>query len=373
MANLNIENLTKTFKGGITAVADLSLNVGDGEFLVLVGPSGCGKTTTLRMIAGLEPLTAGRIRIADAVVNDLEPQQRDVAMVFQGYPLYPHMSVFGNLAFPLQMRRESAAVIDARVRAVASRLSIDGLLDRKPATLSGGQCQRVALGRAMIRRAEVYLFDEPLSSIDPSLRALARAELKSLRGDFGGACMYVTHDQAEAMALADRICVLRRGRVQQIGTPSEIYDEPSNRFVAGFFGVPAMNFFRGQLVFRQGTLAFVNEEIRLGLSYSPDEIDRACEGIDVVMGVRPEYMSIVTAVKPVEGTVQGRVRLVEYLGPQTVIYLEGSRGTRFTVQVPGRSRLRNGDRTAVSIAPQCVHLFEPGECGRNIVPASKRD
>jgi multiple sugar transport system ATP-binding protein len=247
VSDLTLENISKTYPGGLAAVAALDLHVEDGEFLVLVGPSGCGKTTTLRMIAGLEIATCGTIRIGGVTVNHLPPKDRDVAMVFQGHALYPHLSVFDNMAFGLRRRGCPKDEIARRVAWAAELLGLDGLLRRKPHTLSGGQRQRVALGRAVVRRPKLFLFDEPLSNLDAQLRTDTRAELKRLHQKLATTTVYVTHDQEEAMTLGQRIVVLRGGRIQQCGTPLEVYNAPANRFVAGFIGTPTMNFIDGRL------------------------------------------------------------------------------------------------------------------------------
>src|SRR3989304_3391716 len=250
MAGVTLEQVTRTFrtrKGEVRAVDDLSLSVGDGEFIVLVGPSGCGKTTTLRLIAGLEELTTGTIRIGDRVVNRVAPKDRDVAMVFQNYALYPHMTVYKNMAFGLKMRRVPRKDILRKVGEVAGKLGLTHLLERKPASLSGGECQRVAVGRAIGRKPQGFLFDEPLSNLDAGLRTQMRTELKDLHRELRTTVVYVTHDQEEAMTLGDRLVVLKEGVVQQCGTPLEVYNRPANRFVAGFIGTPPMNFFDGRL------------------------------------------------------------------------------------------------------------------------------
>src|SRR3989304_1842028 len=260
MAGVTLEQVTRTFrtrKGEVRAVDDLSLSVGDGEFIVLVGPSGCGKTTTLRLIAGLEELTAGAIRIGDREVNNVPPKDRDVAMVFQNYALYPHMTVFKNMAFGLKMRRVPNAEIIRMVGETAAKLGLTHLLDRKPSALSGGERQRVAVGRAIARKPQVFLFDEPLSNLDAKLRIQMRTELKDLHRELRTTVVYVTHDQEEAMTLGDRMAVLREGVIQQCGPPLEVYNRPANRFVAGFVGTPLMNFFEGRLECNGDAVCFI--------------------------------------------------------------------------------------------------------------------
>jgi multiple sugar transport system ATP-binding protein len=254
MAEVILENVTKVFPGGTVAVEEFSLNIRDQEFIVLVGPSGCGKSTTLRMVAGLEEATRGTIRIGNRVVNDVPPKDRDIAMVFQNYALYPHMTVYKNMAFGLRLRRFPKAEIDRRVREAAKILGIEELMDRKPRALSGGQRQRVAVGRAIVRQPQAFLFDEPLSNLDAKLRVEMRAELKRLHHRLKTTVIYVTHDQAEAMTLGDRVVVMNAGRVQQVAPPLVVYDFPVNRFVAGFLGTPAMNFIPGRLVAQDGAV-----------------------------------------------------------------------------------------------------------------------
>ncbi len=256
MANVRLEGVRKIYQdGGHVAVHGVDLVVADGEFVVLVGPSGCGKSTTLRMIAGLESITAGRLFIGDRLVNDVPPKDRDIAMVFQNYALYPHMTVRENLAFALQLRKLPAAEIERRVQLAASTLGLDEVLDRKPRQLSGGQRQRVAVGRAIVREPAVFLFDEPLSNLDAKLRVQTRREIAKLHRDLGATMIYVTHDQVEAMTLGDRIVVMNAGRVQQVDTPLALYDRPANRFVAGFIGSPAMNFVEGTVSDRRAFTA----------------------------------------------------------------------------------------------------------------------
>jgi len=285
MANVRLEGVRKIYQdGGHVAVHGVDLVVSDGEFVVLVGPSGCGKSTTLRMIAGLESITAGRLFIGDRLVNDVPPKDRDIAMVFQNYALYPHMTVRENLAFALQLRKLPAAEIERRVQLAASTLGLDEVLDRKPRQLSGGQRQRVAVGRAIVREPAVFLFDEPLSNLDAKLRVQTRREIAKLHRDLGATMIYVTHDQVEAMTLGDRIVVMNAGRVQQVDTPLALYDRPANRFVAGFIGSPAMNFVEGTVSDRRAFTArgdaFVIPVGALAAQIAP--------GRQLVMGVRPE-------------------------------------------------------------------------------------
>src|SRR5512145_1779900 len=282
MADVSIRQLNKKYDNGFHAVKDVNLEVRDQEFVVLVGPSGCGKTTTLRMVAGLESITSGEIAIGDTVVNNLPPMDRDIAMVFQNYALYPHMSVFHNMAFGLKMRKFEKAEINKRVRDAAAILGIEELLDRKPRQLSGGQRQRVALGRAIVRHPQVFLFDEPLSNLDAKLRVAMRTEIKELHQRLATTTVYVTHDQIEAMTMADKIVVMHDGIVEQMGTPLELYDSPANQFVAGFIGSPAMNFLKGK-VKSNGSAGFEGPNgVKLPLMTAPAN----SEGQPAVYGVR---------------------------------------------------------------------------------------
>ncbi|MFT4150258.1 MAG: sn-glycerol-3-phosphate ABC transporter ATP-binding protein UgpC, partial [Paracoccaceae bacterium] len=264
MASVTIRNVKKSY-GAVNVVHGVNIDIQDGEFMVLVGPSGCGKSTTMRMVAGLETITSGEILIGDRVVNDLAPKDRDIAMVFQNYALYPHMTVFENMAFGLKMAKVDKAEIDRRVRDAAGILNLASYLDRKPGQLSGGQRQRVALGRALVRNPQVFLFDEPLSNLDAKLRGQMRVEIKKLQSRLGTTSIYVTHDQVEAMTLGDRVVVMRDGYVQQIGTPLELYHKPVNRFVAGFLGSPAMNFVETELLDEAGEMVAKAEGFRLAL------------------------------------------------------------------------------------------------------------
>ena len=310
MAEVILDHVSKTFPGNVRAVEDLNLTVKDGEFLVLVGPSGCGKSTALRCIAGLEEATEGVIRIDGRTVNDLEPRDRDVAMVFQNYALYPHMTVGQNIAFPLKMHLVSAAEIRARVQEAADILGLTDLLDRRPRALSGGQQQRVALGRALVRKPAVFLFDEPLSNLDAKLRTEMRTEIGRIHRDLGGTMIYVTHDQAEAMILGDRIAVLRDGVLQQLDDPLAVFDHPVNRFVAGFLGTPGINFLDGRL--EAG--AFTAGEHRLPPGRAP------LSGIDgpVVLGIRPQDLRAVDRTDA--PSLPGVVEVFEHLGHEAFVH-----------------------------------------------------
>nr|MCU0602979.1 sn-glycerol-3-phosphate ABC transporter ATP-binding protein UgpC [Desulfobacterales bacterium] len=322
MASVTLKNVVKQFKS-VTAVENLSIEIQDREFAVLVGPSGCGKTTALRMVAGLEPVTSGEIYIGDRLVNDVEPKDRDIAMVFQNYALYPHMNVRENLGFGLKMRKFPKEEIDQRVQEAADILGIHELLDRKPKQLSGGQRQRVAVGRAIVRKPKVFLFDEPLSNLDAKLRVAMRAEISKLHRRLGATIIYVTHDQVEAMTMASRIFIMNQGSLQQSGEPLEVYKHPANRFVAGFIGSPAMNFIDATLVREQGAYFVAAEGFKARLPEVFSSKIAPYAGRPVVFGVRPEDMA---AQAPGAGggngnTLAARADVVETLGAETFVYL----------------------------------------------------
>jgi multiple sugar transport system ATP-binding protein len=312
MASIDFTNVSKRFGEDVVAVDDFTLTVEDGEFLILVGPSGCGKTTLLRMVAGLEEITGGEIRIGERLVNDLPPTDRDVAMVFQNYALYPHMTVYDNLVFPLRQKKVRKDQARNRVHEVAELLGIDELLGRKPRALSGGQRQRVAIGRALVREPQVFLMDEPLSNLDAKLRVQMRAELIALHKRLGITTVYVTHDQTEAMTLGDRVVVLRGGVVQQIDAPERLYRHPTNTFVAGFIGSPAMNFLDGRL--EHGAIELGGARFEL-----PDRIRQrlSAAGGDVIVGVRPEDFVLGTN----GSSISAQVEITEALGPETLVHL----------------------------------------------------
>jgi multiple sugar transport system ATP-binding protein len=363
MADVALRNVTKEFPGGTFALDDLSLEVPDGEFLILVGPSGCGKTTALRLIAGLEKPTSGQISIGERVVNGVSPRDRDIAMVFQNYALYPHMTVYKNLAFGLKERRTPRSEIDRRVREISAILSLDELLKRRPAQLSGGQRQRVAMGRALVREPKVFLLDEPLSNLDAKLRVQMRAELKRLHQRLGITTVYVTHDQVEAMTLADRIVVMSAGQAQQIGPPQEVFRRPANIFVAGFIGSPAMNLIRGTACGGQ----IVAGELTL-------RRDGVADG-EIVVGVRPESLSPlrgdlpyldlnVDLVEPlgesalVHGTVAGTV-VRSGAEEEKEILVGGSSRAPITAIFTAADQPRTGDRVRIGIKPERIYLFDP--------------
>ncbi len=360
MARVLVKNLVKRF-GKVTAVDNVSFEVRDGEFVVLLGPSGCGKTTTLRLIAGLEYPDEGEIWIGDRMVNDLPPKDRDVAMVFQNYALYPHMTVYDNLAFPLKIRKMPREEIDRKVREVARLLQIEELLDRKPGQLSGGQQQRVALGRALVREPKVFLMDEPLSNLDAKLRIYMRAELKRLQRELGITTIYVTHDQAEAMTMADRIVVLNRGRIQQIGSPEELYYRPANVFVAGFIGAPPMNFLEASVEEHDGKLVLNTGVFRIELPERMAEALRAA-GLprEVIFGIRPEHIEIVE-----EGGYPVEVFVTEPLGGETIIdFKHGDKILK--IKYPGHFKANPKDVIRIRFKLDEAHIFDK-ETGRLIV------
>jgi multiple sugar transport system ATP-binding protein len=355
MATVTFDHVWKRF-GEVVAVNDLNLEINDGEFMVLVGPSGCGKTTSLRMIAGLEEISEGSLRIGDRVVNNVAPKDRDIAMVFQSYALYPHMTVRDNLAFGLKLRKTPKADIEKRVKEAAAMLSLEKLLDRKPRELSGGQRQRVALGRAIVREPAVFLMDEPLSNLDAKLRVQTRAEIARLHQRLGTTTVYVTHDQVEAMTMGQRIAVMSEARLQQVGTPQELYDHPDNRFVAGFIGSPSMNFIDVTVDGGADGTSLVADGIRIPV---PERLTSAFSGGNgrtLVAGVRPEHLDVIG--NGATGRLDGKADVVEYLGNEELIHL--SVGDLDVVAVIGSEhRVRPGDNLTLHVALDKVHLFDP--------------
>lgn len=362
MAEVVLESVSKTYGSGVAAVTDLDLAVADGELVVIVGPSGCGKTTTLRMIAGLEPVTSGSISIGGRRVNGIPPEKRDVAMVFQDYALYPHMTVRKNLAFALRMRKVPAAEIEGRVRATAEVLGITDLLDRKPGALSGGQQQRVAVGRAMVREPKCALFDEPLSNLDLALRLQMRAELKAVHRRIGTTTLYVTHDQEEAMTLGDRLVVMHEGRTQQIGAPLDVYRDPANRFVAGFVGSPPMNFVRARVEENDGRLVFTDgHDLRL-----PANAAATPRTGEIVLGFRPEALRLETGRLGPGVPVSVQVEVTEPLGHSTHVSGTTMAGDRVTARVGPGATCRPGERVSFLIDAAALLLFEPDPLGARI-------
>jgi multiple sugar transport system ATP-binding protein len=369
MASVDLSHVDKVFPGGVRAVDDFNLQIADREFIVLVGPSGCGKSTTLRMIAGLEPISAGTIAIGGRVVNDVPPKDRDIAMVFQSYALYPHMTVYENMAFGLLMRKTPKAVIESKVRKAAEILGIAGLLERTPKQLSGGQRQRVAVGRAIVRDPKCFLFDEPLSNLDAKLRVEMRAEIKRLHLELGSTTVYVTHDQEEAVTLGDRVVVMKDGVVQQCAGALEVFHRPTNRFVAGFLGSPPMNFLEGKLAERDSRLVFEAAGVSLAVPDWARPTLLEHREADIVLGVRPEALSdsrharFETKGEPVSMS----VRLVQPLGDTMYVHLETSGGAQVIAHVHASYGIAVGEAIAVHFDPDRLHFFDRGELGRSLV------
>ena len=392
MATIALEHVGKVYDDGTRAVTDLNIEVNDGEFLVLVGPSGCGKTTALRMVAGLETITEGELRIGERVVNTVPPRDRDVAMVFQSYALYPHLSVRENIAFGLRLRKMPKGERDKRVEAAAKTLGLSEYLDRKPRNLSGGQRQRVAMGRAIVRQPQAFLMDEPLSNLDAKLRVQMRAEIAKIQRDLGVTTIYVTHDQVEAMTMGDRVAVMRKGELQQVASPQELYDRPLNLFVGGFIGSPAMNVLEAKLQREDGSLAAVlgEQKIRLGdetLQARPAL--RGYEGRQVILGIRPEDLEDANLARdiPAEQRLRGHVELREALGSEIMVHfstaakpavtdemqelaedvgadeqvaLTSEAGSAMLVgRFGSRSRVTAGDDVDVAVDTRSLHFFDP--------------
>ncbi len=357
MATVTIRDLNKKYDGGFHAVKDVSLEIRDKEFMVLVGPSGCGKTTTLRMVAGLEEITSGEILIGTRVINELPPMDRDIAMVFQNYALYPHKSVYQNMAFGLQMRKYPADEIRKRVQDTAAILGIESLLERKPRQLSGGQRQRVAVGRAIVRHPQVFLFDEPLSNLDAMLRVQMRVELKRLHERLETTAIYVTHDQVEAMTLGDRVVVMKDGWVQQVGEPLELYGKPLNRFVAGFIGSPAMNFVQVTVSDAGGVLWVDGEGLRLKVPPQLAERLRAHAGKRVTLGVRPEALHLAGDADAAEYCFGSAVDVVEPLGNEILVNFRAG-GAPMVARVDPAVRVKAHQNIRIALDPARVHFFD---------------
>jgi multiple sugar transport system ATP-binding protein len=375
MAAIDMKNIVKKYGDGFPAVNDVSIDVADGEFMILVGPSGCGKSTLLRMIVGLEDITSGDMMIGDKRVNDLAPRDRNLAMVFQNYALYPHLTVYENIAFPLRLAKESDDEVDRKVRSASKTLELDEHLERKPGNLSGGQRQRVAMGRAIVREADAFLFDEPLSNLDAKLRGQMRTEISRLQKRLGITTVYVTHDQTEAMTLGDRVAVLKRGILQQLATPRELYENPGNLFVAGFIGSPPMNFLPATVEGTSVKLPFGSVDI-------PADKAAKAEGKGLLMaGIRPEYFEDASVkTDPGNGsTFRAKVDVVEWLGNETYAYipfeappeveeqlrqlerdLDGeSLHTQLVVSLDGASRITEGEEAEIWVDGAKIHLFDP--------------
>jgi multiple sugar transport system ATP-binding protein len=356
MGQVVLRNLNK-FYDSVHAVKDVNLQIRDKEFVVFVGPSGCGKTTTLRMIAGLEAISSGDISIDGQVVNNLPPMDRDIAMVFQNYALYPHMSVYDNMAFGLKMRKFARREIAKRVQEAADILDIGDYLKRKPRQLSGGQRQRVALGRAIVRHPRVFLFDEPLSNLDAKLRVQMRVELKKLHQRLGTTAVYVTHDQVEAMTLGDRVVVMRDGVVQQVGEPLELYNSPANRFVAGFIGSPAMNFATVTMMDGNGRLTAKNAGLELEVPQSHMERLKSHIGREVTIGIRPENLHIATDSDPAGFTFPSKVEVVEQLGSEILLDVRVG-GDSMVAAVDPTIRAKVQEQIRLAVNPARLHFFD---------------
>ncbi len=361
MADLQLKGIYKRYTGNVTAVSDFTLDIEDKEFIILVGPSGCGKSTTLRMIAGLEEISEGELYIGGQLVNDVAPKDRDIAMVFQNYALYPHMTVYDNMAFGLKLRKTPKAEIEKRVKEAAKVLDIEHLLDRKPKALSGGQRQRVALGRAIVRDPKVFLLDEPLSNLDAKLRVAMRTEINKLHKRLQTTFIYVTHDQTEAMTMGTRIVVMKDGVVQQVDSPANIYTKPCNMFVAGFIGSPQMNFINATLVKKDDGIyaEFEGESVKIPESKAAKEEVKAYIGKEIVLGIRPEDLhddEAYVANYP-QDTVKAKVDVTEMMGAETYLYLTIA-NKPFVARVNQRSTAKLGDTIDIVIDTNKIHLFD---------------
>ncbi len=371
MASLSLRNVYKRYPGGVTAVTDFNLEIKDKEFIVFVGPSGCGKSTTLRMVAGLEEITEGEVYIGDRLVNDVAPKDRDIAMVFQNYALYPHMTVFDNMAFGLKLRKTPKDEIKRRVEEAARILDIAHLLERKPKALSGGQRQRVALGRAIVREPKVFLLDEPLSNLDAKLRAQMRTEISKLHQRLGTTFIYVTHDQTEAMTMATRIVVMKSGIIQQVDTPQNLYLYPCNLFVAGFIGSPQMNFIEAKIL-KEGNDFFVefgseDTKTRAGVKYKvklpaeKNKDDALVPYVDkeVIMGIRPEHVHNEEDLLAIhtDGIVEADVEVTELMGAETYLYMN-CEGQTINARVAPTNTARPGDKIKIALETSKIHLFD---------------
>ncbi len=369
MATVSIKDLVKIYPGSgssapVQVVHGINLEIRDQEFMVLVGPSGCGKSTTLRMIAGLEEISGGTISIGDRVVNHVLPKDRDIAMVFQNYALYPHMSVYDNMAFGLKLRKFPKAEIDKRVREASAMLGLDQYLQRKPKALSGGQRQRVAVGRAIVRKPKVFLFDEPLSNLDAKMRVSTRTEISKLHARLGATMIYVTHDQIEALTMGDRICVMKDGHIMQVAEPLELYNHPENVFVAGFIGSPPMNFLKGSLVREGGRLVFVEENpaatpVRVTLDERLSKIGETHLGKSVIFGIRPEDVEDTATLAGADAgaTIEVKVEVSEPMGSETYLYLTTG-ASSFIGRVKPTDRFEPDQRIKVTLRLSKAHLFD---------------
>ena len=366
MAGLSLKQIKKIYPGNVEAVHSTTFDIRDKEFIVFVGPSGCGKSTTLRMIAGLEEISEGELYIGDRLVNDIAPKDRDIAMVFQNYALYPHMTVFENMAFGLKLRKVDKNEIERKVNEAAKILDLSHLLDRKPRAMSGGQCQRVALGRAIVRSPKVFLLDEPLSNLDAKLRGQMRTEISKIHKQLGTTVIYVTHDQTEAMTMGDRIVCMKDGWVMQIDTPQKMYDEPANKFVAGFLGSPTMNFVDATLKYEreydQFIVEFGSAKRKFEIIVPESKVNSKLQnyvGKEITLGIRPEnlhdeemYLSNATT-----GVIECQVEITEMMGAEIYLYLN-CEGIPLTARVSSRSTVRSGDTIQVALDPNRIHIFD---------------
>ena len=373
MASVKLTNIKKIYDNNVTAVHDFNLEIADKEFVVFVGPSGCGKSTTLRMIAGLEDISDGTLEIDGQVVNDLQPKDRDIAMVFQNYALYPHMTVYNNIAFSLRLKKVPEDEIFERVNNVAQILGITDYLNRKPRALSGGQRQRVAIGRAMVRNAKVFLMDEPLSNLDAKLRNQMRAEIILLRQKLDTTFIYVTHDQTEAMTLGDRIVIMKDGFIEQVGTPQEVFDTPVNLFVAGFIGSPQMNFLKAQLV--KESDGYAVEILGVKIPLNPDQNavlkDKQIGSQEIILGVRPEHTSVLF--DEAKNAIPCRIDVNEMMGSELHLHLSSAHDDKIIVRLPTvdltpeqRSSLSYGNQLFITFPAKVMHLFDP-ETERSLI------
>ena len=361
MANIKLENINKIYPNGFQAVKDFNLEIEDKEFVIFVGPSGCGKSTTLRMVAGLEDISSGELKIDDKVMNDVEPKDRDIAMVFQNYALYPHMTVYDNMAFGLKLRKVPKAEIDEKVRDAAKILDLEQLLERKPKVLSGGQRQRVAMGRAIVRHPKVFLMDEPLSNLDAKLRVQMRIEISKLHQRLDATIIYVTHDQTEAMTLGTRIVVMKDGLVQQVDTPQNLYNKPGNLFVAGFIGSPQMNFVDAEIKKEGDEVKAVIDGTTLNVPVAKAKVllDGGYEGKTVVMGIRPEHVhdSQMSVEMANPNVIESTIKVYELLGAEVYLYFDYA-GVQMTARVDPRTTAKTGDDVKFALEMEKTHFFD---------------
>ncbi|NNF99151.1 MAG: sn-glycerol-3-phosphate ABC transporter ATP-binding protein UgpC [Desulfobacteraceae bacterium] len=366
MAGVRLEKIEKTYPNGFKAVHGIDLDIRDGEFMVLVGPSGCAKSTTLRMVAGLEEISGGKVLIGDRLVNDVEPKDRDIAMVFQNYALYPHMTVYKNMSWVLKLKKKPADEIDRRVRQAADILGLTDMLDRKPKQLSGGQMQRVAVGRAIVRSPKVFLFDEPLSNLDAKLRVQMRVEISRLHTKLKNTMIYVTHDQVEAMTMGDRICVMELGRIKQVDTPTNLYRYPANTFVAGFIGSPSMNIVSARLNFDGDTCYVDSQNLHLRI---PDDIGkkvRQYDGKAIYFGIRPEHIHArETNPEAADNFFNMEVSVVENMGNEVYLYFTPG-NSQYIARIDPDIPVRSGDSHEMWLDTNYIHLFD-GETKENLI------